>query len=342
MVKVHLKYVNAFEDRAGLVRYYFRRNGNSYPLPADETSREFLAEHQRLLLLTDPVVLPQKVAAKPGTFADLTQRYYASAGFQDMAPKTRHHVRATLDRFIVSHGHRMVRQLRRSDVMAIVGKMGKTPGAANYFLKRLKTLCEFAIALEWISSNPCHKVKGYKAGEHATWDEDQIAKFEAAWPIGSFRRLAFDVLLYTGQRVSDAAAMPVPDQSGKVRIAQIKTGARLALAMHPNLMKSIAAHPSGHLTILVTKYGKPYSAAGLSKLMAESIQLAKLPPGTVAHGLRKAAARRLAEAGCTDKEIMAVTGHTTLQEVTRYTRAASQERLNQAAMDKVSGGHDTP
>ncbi|MBA3826475.1 MAG: FAD-binding protein, partial [Ktedonobacterales bacterium] len=40
------------------------------------------------------------------------------------------------------------------------------------------------------------------------------------------------------------------------------------------------------------------------------------------------AARRLAEAGATDKEIMAVTGHTTLQEVTRYTKAASQERLN--------------
>ena len=42
------------------------------------------------------------------------------------------------------------------------------------------------------------------------------------------------------------------------------------------------------------------------------------------HGLRRAAAARLAELGCTEQEIMAITGHRTSKEVTRYTRAASQ------------------
>jgi integrase len=37
------------------------------------------------------------------------------------------------------------------------------------------------------------------------------------------------------------------------------------------------------------------------------------------HGLRKAAARPLAEAGCTTHEIAAITGHKTLSEVERYT-----------------------
>ena len=55
-----------------------------------------------------------------------------------------------------------------------------------------------------------------------------------------------------------------------------------------------------------------------------------------AHGLRKAAARRLAEAGCTANEIAAVTGHKTLAEVERYTRAVDQERLNRTAIGKPS------
>src|SRR5262249_40485075 len=73
---------------------------------------------------------------------------------------------------------------------------------------------------------------------------------------------------------------------------------------------------------------------GFGQFMSDAIRKAGLPPYCKAHGLRKAAARRLAEAGCSAHEIMAVTGHKTLSEVERYTRAAEQERLNAAAMAK--------
>jgi hypothetical protein len=49
--------------------------------------------------------------------------------------------------------------------------------------------------------------------------------------------------------------------------------------------------------------------------------------------LRKAAARRLAEAGCSEK---AVIGHTTLKEVARHTRAANQECLAADAIDMLT------
>ena len=52
-------------------------------------------------------------------------------------------------------------------------------------------------------------------------------------------------------------------------------------------------------------------------------------------GLRKAAARRLAEAGCTEHEIAAITGHASLREVARYTKAADQKKLATSAMEKV-------
>jgi integrase len=57
-----------------------------------------------------------------------------------------------------------------------------------------------------------------------------------------------------------------------------------------------------------------------------------LPQHCSAHGLRKAAARRLAEEGCSAHEIAAWTGHLTLKEVERYTRAADQARLARQAM----------
>jgi enterobacteria phage integrase len=71
-------------------------------------------------------------------------------------------------------------------------------------------------------------------------------------------------------------------------------------------------------------------------MISNAINAAGLPKRCKAHGLRKAAARRLAEAGCSASEIAAITGHKTLAEVERYTRAADQERLARQAMQRQS------
>ncbi|RYG87342.1 MAG: site-specific integrase, partial [Alphaproteobacteria bacterium] len=60
------------------------------------------------------------------------------------------------------------------------------------------------------------------------------------------------------------------------------------------------------------------------------------------HGLRKSAARRLAEAGCSAKQIAAVTGHASLREVERYTLAADQERLARDAFAILGANHSAP
>src|SRR5258705_9644309 len=60
--------------------------------------------------------------------------------------------------------------------------------------------------------------------------------------------------------------------------------------------------------------------------LRDAITAAGLPLDCQPHGLRKAAGRRLAEAGCTAHEIMAVLGHKTLAEAERYTRGGGQTR----------------
>ena len=73
------------------------------------------------------------------------------------------------------------------------------------------------------------------------------------------------------------------------------------------------------MTFLTTQFGKPFTAAGFGNWFLEQRNDAGLPHCS-AHGLRKAAARRLAEAGCTEHEIAAITGHASLREVARYTK----------------------
>jgi len=51
--------------------------------------------------------------------------------------------------------------------------------------------------------------------------------------------------------------------------------------------------------------------------------------------LRKAACRRLAEAGCSEKQIAAISGHASLDEVARYTKAADKARLARDAMAQM-------
>ena len=96
--------------------------------------------------------------------------------------------------------------------------------------------------------------------------------------------------------------------------------------------------PSDHLTFLTTSNGKPFTAAGFGNWFREACDTANVR-GCSAHGLRKAAARRLAEAGCSPHQIASVTGHKTLKEVERYTKAANQERLAQDAMQAIKVSH---
>lgn len=92
----------------------------------------------------------------------------------------------------------------------------------------------------------------------------------------------------------------------------------------------------GHLTFLVTEFGKPFAVAGFGNWFRERCDMANLRHCSF-HGLRKAASVRLAEAGCTPHEIAAITGHASLKEIVRYTATADRKRLAASAMQKMKG-----
>jgi hypothetical protein len=129
-------------------------------------------------------------------------------------------------------------------------------------------------------------------------------------------------------------------RSESIEVRQQKTGARLLLPIHPKLKAELAQADSKHLTFIVTEYGAPFSVAGFGGWFSDAARAAGLSDRSL-HGLRKTAARRLAEAGCSTKQIAAVTGHASLREVERYTPAASQEQLARNALEKLVGEGST-
>ena len=212
------------------------------------------------------------------------------------------------------------------------------PGATLSILKILRVLIRHAIDIGWLDHDPSLGIKRPKTHEIRSWTDAEIEAFEQHWPTGTKQRLAFALMLYTGQRRSDVHRMTWADVSeGTIRVVQQKTGRKLTIPLHRDLLAVLAIANRDHVTIINTEYGKPFTVDGFSQWIRDAITAAGLPLETQPHGLRKAAGRRLAEAGCTAHEIMAVLGHKTLSEAERYTRQADQARLAIEAMTKLEG-----
>jgi len=116
-----------------------------------------------------------------------------------------------------------------------------------------------------------------------------------------------------------------------IAVRQEKTSTPLMIPMHPALRAVLDSVPRTNLPFLTTARGAPFDANGFGNLWRKWCDEAGLPHCTY-HGLRKAAATRLANAGCTAEQIKAITGHKSLAEVARYTKAADQQRLARQAL----------
>lgn len=329
MTTFRLKHVKAYTDRHGHRRCYFRKRGCPVvALPGEPGSKEFMTAYHAAMdsAPRDDIGAQQEVA---GSLSALIAVYYKSGEFKNLAEITQSTYRNVIERLRAKHGKLLVGGIRRKHIVALLDQLADKP-AAQYNLRRvLRILLKHAVEREWIAHHPMvdmrrarRKTDGYRS-----WTEEDIAQFEAQHPAGSRARLALYLLLYTGQRRSDVVRMGRQHVSAAgISVVQQKTGTRLTIRLHPALKAELAHLPADQLTFLMTTQGKPFSPAGFTNWFrdcAAEAGLEKFYP----HGGRKASLRRLAEAGCTANQIMAVSGHKNLSEVTLYTQAADQARL---------------
>lgn len=332
-------FASSYKDRHGRTRVRFRMTGKETAYPKAAPGSEDFWEEYLAWKAAKPAQVGQE-RVQPGTFDDLITRFYSSVSWKNI-PKdsTKATYRGELERFRAKFGKRHVATMTARNVNRLMEQMADTPAAANNLLKRLRTLFDYAILLDLRRDNPAKAVQSVKAtgdGFHE-WTEAEIASFKKKHGLGTKARLALEIFVCTAQRRSDAATMGEdPDKPGYVKVRQLKTNALLSIRIHRDLRAAIDACPSGKATFLVSERGTPYTKESLGNWFKKQCRAAGLPHCS-AHGLRKAAARRMAELGLSNQLIKSITGHTTDAEISRYTKNADQARRADKAMEQMEG-----
>jgi integrase len=346
VTNVRIRYVQAWVDEEGRAHHYFRRRGfRRVPLPGLPGSPEFMAAYESAMQQPAPPIGQEK-RSRPGSVAAAIAAYLDSMlYFGSRAPATQQMQRAILERFREQYGEHPIDRMPAEFIARLLSK--KKPHAARNWLKTLHALCAFAKDHAMIKTDPTHEVtlpKLKDSGGWHSWTAEEVAAYEAHHPIGSKARLALALAIYTGQRRGNVIRMGRQHitKDGAIIVRQQKTGAELTIPLHPELAGIIAATPGDHLNFLTSKSGRQYAANDFSEQFRVWCNEAGLPARCKFHGLRKHALTRLADAGASVHEIAAISGHKTLREIERYTRARDQKRLAASAMDRMANGSVKP
>lgn len=325
-----------FTDARGKRRWRYRKNGKTFGLGTEYGSNDFISRYEAAL--SHEAI--DRRRNTPGSFDALCEAYYRSAKFRRLGQSSRTTYRGIIERFRKSRGEKMVKDLRRSDVMAIMSKMSDKPAAANNRLRMLRMLMKLAIQLDLRETDPTAGVERFSSGSgHHAWSETEIEQYFATHRPGTLAHTALVLLLHTGAARSDVVRLSWGNiKDGRIQYRrqkmQSRDGILIDIPIHPDLDAVLNDLPRFSFTFLQTSTGKSRSPNGFGNLMRKWCSQAGLS-NCSSHGLRKALARRLAEAGCTPHEIASFTGHKSQREVSHYTESANRAGLADAGLGKI-------
>lgn len=328
--------VHAIKRRSNKVAYYWRpgrgtkKAGKSVRLPDDPTSSEFWAELERL----------RSPAKTIGTLPVMIDAYQASPHYMALASATRREYDRYMAVLKATFSTLDASAIEPRHIAGFRDELGDTPAKANAYVRAIAALYVWGRERGFASSNPADGIKKLKVGEYDPWPQ-------WAWDIAQkhFRaelRIACSLALYTGQRLGDVLNMKLGDiRENVVTVRQAKTGKTLQIPLHSELRPLVAeCRERGAIYLVSRAKGEPFTVDQFHAAWTREME--KEPHGrirrenVVFHGLRKSAAVKLAMAGCTAKEIAAVTGQSLVM-VEHYTKAADQLTLATSAMKRIEG-----
>jgi integrase len=349
------KYVREYKDRHGVTRLEFRRKGHrGFALRQPLRTPEFWDDYNAALTGSVPPGVLLKYGERPAPITAPKQKslrwliieYRNSAKYKRGAESTRDVRGRILDRMCLNYGDWPYAGLNRQAVLKLRDKRADKPEAANAIVKALRQVYKYALEydVEGVDADPTRDVEylssGNPDGFHA-WTMEELEQFEERHPVGTKARLALTLSLYGGcARRSDLVALGRQHvtKDGRLKYTQYKGRTKAPVTIDidiiSELRRIIDASPTGDLTFLVTEFNKPFTKNGFGNWMRKRCDEAGLPQCST-HGIRKIGAARLAELGCSDHEIMAIGGWTTLKEVQRYTKGARRKILADNATSKV-------
>lgn len=332
---VTLKYLQTIH-KGGKIYYYLRapnaKRQRLPDLPID--SPEFMAAYVDALQ-----VARVKGKAKSGSISQMVEGYLSSNDYFARSDSYRRTIRRHAEAIIEQAEDAQAAHLMTEDITDDLEPLA--PNSAADRLKAWRAICDYGKRKRFFTTNPALAARREpipKTIGHLAWTDGEIDVFRGKWNFGSVQRLCFELIFWTGARISDAAKIGpgMIGRDGVLQFTQQKTGepafvpwtcalptyAEGMLQDRDMLHAALAARAALHMTFLATTQGRSRSSKALGHLVADAAKKTGIEKS--AHGLRKARAKALAEAGATVHQIAAWTGHITLEEVEHYTREADR------------------
>lgn len=341
MSKPRPPYLQRHVTRHGAVFWYVRiGRGDRVRIRGKYGSPEFMAAYHSAVAGTPTPPAGAQKASK-GSLSWLADRYRETSAWASLSAATRRQRENILKHILAASGDLPAADVARKHIVAGVDRRRERPAAARHFLETLRGLFQWALDAELVTVDPTQGIKAprkTREGYHS-WSEEEIAAFEAHWPLGTRERLAFDLLLYTGLRRGDVVTLGKQHvRNGVAMLRTEKTGEPVAIPILPQLAASIAAGPCGDLAFIAGDRGKPMAKESFGNWFRGACRAAGVPGS--AHGLRKAGATRAANAGATEHELMALYGWSEPRTAAIYTRKANRQKLAAQASAKITAAQN--
>ena len=333
-------YLHRETTRHGKPVWYVRvGRGRRIRLRADFGTPDFEAEYQSAV--NGRALPPTEEVA--GTLAWLVVRYRESSAWTMLSLSTRGLRERTLKHILATAGTVPLSRITGEEVAKGCERRAATPAQAKHFFDAMRGLFKWAKKAKLVRSDPTESVvrPGLpKSDGFIPWTEDHVAAYEARWPIGTRQRIWLDVLLYTGLRRGDAVRLGRQHiRNGVAKITTEKTGIVVVLPIIKALADTISAGPCGDLTFITGETGRPLSKGSFTNAFRRACRKAGVPGS--AHGVRKIAATRAANAGATVAQLEAIFGWSGGRMASLYTRSADRERLARSAMHLLANEAQT-
>jgi integrase len=266
---------------------------------------------------------------KPGTMTWLIRQRQASPGWTELSRHTRKNYGMAFKAIEAWCGEYPPRFVTRKAIKAwqrgLIDR--RSQAVANIVLTQLHKLMEMARDEGLIQVNPATRLGLRKiGGNREPWMREEIDAICAAAIERGRPSVALAVLLAAnlGQRQADILALPrsrYDAATGVFDIVQQKTKRRIGVPATIELRAAVEASPAASPVFVISETtGAPYLSETFREVFLHIRRAAGLPDDRQFRDLRHTMATMLGEAGCTDEEIRAITGHADRAVVARYVR----------------------
>lgn len=286
---------------------------------AIDRAQRLNAEWDRIRRGEEP---PKTPPAARGTVARLIQDIRNDPEYRDKAPRTIEELDASLEIVNTRLGEYPIRAInpRRAKMFyAGLRAEGSIHYAAKHF-KWFRYLMGYALRLQLIAANPTRAVRvKHPPARRQLWPESSVdAVIATARDMGYASIAVATMICYdTSLRPSDIRGLCWRQFDGEsLWVVQAKTGRPHRTPLYPETITALKIHRRAggviqhdESPIVRNLRGKPYTKDGLTHVFRDICRAAGIPDDLQFRDIRRTASSERADAGATELELSAGTGH---------------------------------